>query len=110
MNTELKPHPCAEFIKAWADGHTIQIAGQNGEWFDLDDAPAWNLKPSMYRIKPRMERTVYGYRRYIGRNVFSEVTVGLCLELIPPRDIEQRDTFIAWIDTEWQYHEIEITN
>ena len=46
------PHKHAEIIKAWADGHDIQIQYPNGTWMDLTVThPAWDLACN-YRIKP----------------------------------------------------------
>jgi hypothetical protein len=49
----MKPHKHAELIKAWADGHQIQIF-DHGTWLDYreGDTPAWNPE-YQYRIKPQ---------------------------------------------------------
>ena len=49
----MKPHKHAELIKAWADGHQIQIF-DHGTWLDYreNDTPAWNPE-YQYRIKPQ---------------------------------------------------------
>lgn len=53
MNPQNKTRPHAELIHAWADGATIQIKKDNGEWEDcLSNRPAWNEKTE-YRIKPK---------------------------------------------------------
>lgn len=50
-NTNNKPHPHAELIKAWADGAKIQLKVRDAEkWIDTD-SPVWN-KCHEYRIKP----------------------------------------------------------
>jgi hypothetical protein len=47
----MKPHKHAELIKAWADGHTIQMQSKiDGRWWDQED-PEWD-KDYEYRIKP----------------------------------------------------------
>jgi hypothetical protein len=52
----MKPHKHAELIKAWADGHQIQIF-DHGTWLDYreNDTPAWNPE-YQYRIKPQETR------------------------------------------------------
>ena len=43
------PHKNSVFIKAWADGHTIQVKTPSG-WIDVSISnPRWD---SEYRIKP----------------------------------------------------------
>lgn len=45
------PKVHASYIKAWADGETIQILDKNSNWCDID-FPSW--KPNdIYRIKPK---------------------------------------------------------
>jgi hypothetical protein len=46
------PHKHAEFIKAWADGCTIQAKGEwSDKWVDLVHPPTWHVDIE-YRIKP----------------------------------------------------------
>lgn len=48
----MKPHPHAEFIKAWADGADIQTYdGIRDVWIDIMGNPAWTSE--RYRIKPK---------------------------------------------------------
>lgn len=58
----MKPHKHAELIKAWADGHQIQMF-DHGTWLDYreGDTPAWNPE-YQYRIKPqpKPDLVVYG--------------------------------------------------
>lgn len=53
MTSERKPHPHADVIKQWADGHKIQCRSvESGEWVDLaDHAIVWS-KTVEYRVKP----------------------------------------------------------
>jgi len=45
------PHKHAKIIKAWADGHTIQMQYEDGTWHDLKlNSPSWEAID--YRIKP----------------------------------------------------------
>lgn len=45
-----KPHPHADAIKAWADGHPIQAQIGRGVWID-SEWPTWNVNAN-YRVKP----------------------------------------------------------
>ena len=55
----MKPHKHSEFIKAWADGATIQYF-DNGVWYEkLNSGWADN---AVYRIKPELQKvTLYIY-------------------------------------------------
>lgn len=47
----MKPHPQAEFIKAWADGKEIEYQVPSGEkWWPFDGH--WRNDGRIYRIKP----------------------------------------------------------
>lgn len=48
----MKPHKHSELIKAWADGHQIQVK-YGSEWRDCQ--PCWHENDE-YRIKPRIVR------------------------------------------------------
>jgi hypothetical protein len=54
-----KPHPHAEFIKAWADGAVIQHRSCDGSWQDTAyNKPLW--EPSIeYRVRPAEPREFY---------------------------------------------------
>lgn len=45
----MKPHKHAEAIKAWADGHTIEISQGNGVWKEAS-FPLW-YPDKEYRVK-----------------------------------------------------------
>jgi len=45
----MKPHKHAELIKAWADGHTIEVLTSNGVWEEIPH-PSW-LATMPYRIR-----------------------------------------------------------
>jgi hypothetical protein len=49
----MKPHKHADVIKAWADGHPVQVFFDlENRWLDLDEPhPHWNPM-EQYRIKP----------------------------------------------------------
>lgn len=59
MSEKIKPipHKHAAVIKAWADGHVVQLQRTDGTWVDLEGATARRCIPSFdvnweYRIKP----------------------------------------------------------
>ena len=59
MSEKIKPvpHKHAAVIKAWADGHVVQLQRTDGTWVDLDGATVRRCIPSFdvnweYRIKP----------------------------------------------------------
>lgn len=55
------PHVHAEFIKAWADGATIQYENAKGEWKDTSKSgPTWSSL-TRYRIKPEPKPDVVAY-------------------------------------------------
>lgn len=59
----MKPHKHAEIIKAWADGHEIQVKCEfSNAWLDVPD-PLWNDFRE-YRIKPseKVVRWLWAYR------------------------------------------------
>jgi hypothetical protein len=45
----MTPHKHAELIKAWADGHRIEVLTSNGVWEEIPH-PSW-LATMPYRIK-----------------------------------------------------------
>lgn len=47
-----KPHPQAEFIKAWAEGYVIQIEDLVGNWVDCNSTEHEFSEEHTYRIKP----------------------------------------------------------
>jgi len=54
------PHKHAEFIKAWADGCTIQVKNPyNDSWIDMSYPPSWETNTE-YRIKPE-KKVMYVY-------------------------------------------------
>lgn len=58
--TKKTPHIHAEFIKAWANGETIQWQAIDGIWQDcMLNCPKWSEDVN-YRIKPEVI-TVYVY-------------------------------------------------
>jgi len=104
---ERKPHKHAALIKAWADGAKIQTRiTPDYEWLDLA-TPSWFVSHE-YRIKPASRKTI-GYRRYVYR-VGGELYVGLLQgsSFTPSATVENSLDFVRWIDTEWQYHEVEV--
>lgn len=112
------PHVHAEVIKAWVDGVPVQYYA-GGNWVTLQ-GPNMRRLPvfdpnANYRIKPEPVRS-QGYRRflYLGRD--GVYYVSLCHEgaTVTPARIESDSeprwlpSFAGWIDTEWQYHEVEV--
>lgn len=63
----MTPHPHAEIIKAWADGHRIQFrTAADAEWLDVQNhsTPAFNTFQE-YRIKPRPQFVTQEYHVYL---------------------------------------------
>ena len=58
----MKPHKHAELIKAWADGHDIQVYVGSGEWWD-EAKPEWHPLVA-YRIKPQPKPDVVRFVTY----------------------------------------------
>lgn len=110
------PHKHAEVIKAWADGADIQFrTNPNDGWAAVGGSciPGF-FHDYEYRIKPEPVRT-QGYRRYIDIGFDGVPRVRSCHEGAPitPARYETNATawpmqFGGWIDTEWQYHEVEV--
>lgn len=62
----MTPHPHAEIIKAWADGHKIQFRNAaDGNWFDVQthSTPAFNTFQE-YRVKPQPQFVTQEYHIY----------------------------------------------
>ena len=57
----MKPHKHADVIKAWADGHEIEMFTDNGKWENVPH-PSW-MSGMEYRIKPlgNPDSLVYAY-------------------------------------------------
>jgi hypothetical protein len=50
----MKPHPHAEFIKAWADGAVVEYRTSKPEWKPVFEGWSWDNKLVVgYRIKPK---------------------------------------------------------
>lgn len=79
----------------------IGTVAENGKWM-LDDVVP------IVTMAPRTVRAV-GYRKYIrGVTGPARVTVLQKDSDWRPEEVAKQDNFIAWIDTEWQYDEVEI--
>ena len=67
--TTRKPHPHAEFIKAWADGAEIQArTSSSSEWQDVGN-PYWS-EHYEYRIKPEPKPDTFVYPETV--HIFEE--------------------------------------
>lgn len=62
QQSQKTPHPCAELIKAWADGATIQQFHiyPAKKWRDTGN-PSWAYPKDKYRIKPEPKSDVVTY-------------------------------------------------
>ena len=79
----------------------IGTVTENGKWNSRDNVP-------IVTMAPRIDLTV-GYRKYI-RSI-AGVAMGAVLQKDSdwrPEEVAKQDNFITWIDTEWQYDEVEI--
>lgn len=96
-------HIHADLIIAWANGAEIQFYDSKDERWEDCKTIIWNIE-TKYRIKPEPPKTV-GYKRYIyqwrEKYLISVVHKDTCY------NVEEQDTFVKWIDTEWQYYTIE---
>jgi hypothetical protein len=72
MTTERKPRPHADVIKAYADGHEIEVLIEN-EWM-LTPAPMW-YEDNQYRIKPEPKKPPTTWYQVVFRNATGTVCV-----------------------------------
>lgn len=73
----MTPHPHAEIIKAWADGHKIQFrTASDAEWLDVQNhsTPAFNTFQE-YRVKPTPQFVTQEYHVYLPESTFVPVFV-----------------------------------
>jgi len=71
ITQQLTPHKHCEVIKAYADGHSVQLSDDGMEWEDIK-TPLFDCKHGLYRVKPQpkpdivmygnIEETLYGIR------------------------------------------------
>lgn len=93
-------------MQAYAEGKQVQGRHPDEvEWRDLPD-PSFNSQEMLYRVKPEPEKSI-PYRRFLVRQSSGHVMV--CITWASKdSDAPQpkHSGFIAWIDTEWQTHEV----
>jgi hypothetical protein len=70
----MKPHEHAELIKAWADGHTIEMFTADGCWMEVPH-PSW-LSGMEYRIKKEPKPDIV-QEEYLYWNMAVPVTANL---------------------------------
>jgi hypothetical protein len=100
------PHKHAAVIKAWADGHQVQMLSRmNGLWEDVNaESPRW-LEHYEYRVKP----TFVKYRNFLWAPADS-TSCRWVVCVVTPED-QARDHrevwsgFIQWIG-DWQEVEV----
>jgi hypothetical protein len=115
-----KPHKHAEVIKAWADGVRCQFRiSASDTWVDLETPAEVRGKctPAFadhweYRVKPVEIKTV-GYRRYIAcvNGDYRVRTVSRPYSVSEEESgviggAERHDSFVRWVDTDWQYETV----
>ena len=109
------PHKHAELIKAWADGVEIEYWNETtAKWENVIGTPTWNTKNN-YRIKKNIVKTV-GYRRYLMEEDGKCYVYSVHEDKLSPQWEAQAKTgfcdspwkFIKWLDTEFQYEEVEL--
>ena len=75
----MKPHPHAEFIKAWADGAKIEYRTAEPAWKPIFKGWSWDSEYVVgYRIKPEPapDHVVYPHDvTYTGHNGYGRVVV-----------------------------------
>lgn len=105
MNT---PHKYAEVIKAWANGEEIEWRAFGSSWQKYykqrEESPNFDAPVTEWRIKPETVK----YRRYLYKNYDKQPIIGLVNQPYQEGRAEEcfKETFIRWIDTEWQEVEI----
>ncbi len=60
ITPQLTPHRHCEVIKAYADGHSIQLSDDGVEWVDIK-TPLFDPKHGVYRVKPQPKPDVVMY-------------------------------------------------
>lgn len=107
-------HPHDEMIRAWLDGKAIEVFNVIAQqWQPVRPVEDWILPPFRtewrYRLKP--DPAVFKYRRFVWRDKVANKDRIAVIEdgiLVLPDNIESRDSFVRWIDTEWQVLEVEL--
>jgi hypothetical protein len=100
------PHKHAAVIKAWADGHTVQLHSRiNGLWEDVNaESPRW-MEHYEYRVKPNTIK----YRNFLWKSTVCSNALPTVMSVTEveytnePR--EHWAGFIRWID-DWQEVEV----
>lgn len=92
-------------IQAFAEGAEIQMKPvQDDRWTDVAN-PAWNVGME-YRVKPEPEKCE-PYRRFLYRNqVTGKAEAAMVWSLSGANSAIRQDSFICWIDAEWQTAEV----
>ncbi len=104
------PHPRAAIIKAWADGAAIEYrtaTSPNAPWLPYpSDTPCWHSNVFEFRVKPTPPKV---RSRRCFWNGGTQVFVTLVHDTpgyTTPEDLQTSTRFIAWIDKDWQEHDV----
>jgi hypothetical protein len=71
--SERKPHKHAEVIKAWADGHVIQVK-VNGVWVDVATEDPAFYPQHEFRVKPEPKKLYIQTIRYANNDLNIDVS------------------------------------
>ena len=108
-------HKNAKWVKMFVEGKPIQwkMAGIDGAyhtWELVTSLQQFDDQGLMFRAKPEVRKCV-GYRRYFYKRT-DKIFTGWIYEagsFFSEADIEDDTDFIKWLDKEWQYHEVEVS-
>jgi hypothetical protein len=90
----VKPHKHCEVIKAWADGHEIQIKTLTAGWVTTL-GPVWN-ENFEYRVKPKTIK----YRVALYKGQVSDNYWAAALQDELQKDTLLHSIFVRWL-TDW---------
>lgn len=108
-------HKNAEWVKMYVEGKPVQwkMAGIDGAyhtWELVTSLQQFDDQGLLFREKPNKQWSV-GTRRYFYKNS-GRIFVGLVHQgnsFFGKTEIENDPEFIKWLDKEWQYYEVEVS-
>ena len=108
-------HKNAKWVKMFVEGKPVQwkMAGIDGAYHDWElviSLQQFDDQGLMFRAKPNKQWSV-GTRRYFYKNT-GRIFTGWLHEgssFFSEAETEDDPDFIKWLDKEWQYHEVEVS-
>lgn len=101
-NNNLKRHPHADIIHAWAEGQEIQFLCSSGKWVTIGN-PEWSLE-AKYRIKPKTK--VLKFRNCVLKGENGDLVPILIRKQDTANLYENKPGFVKWLGP-WQEVEVE---